>query len=606
MKKKENKLNKEAFTNWLNTAIPFSIWRWSNKQHVIDARDHISNLIGEKYRQSRDKGRDRDMLLVFLLNLWVGFCTGCPIQISLNTNKYSRQNVYGRVFFTYKRTRRILLKLERMGYLQRITGYFFDEDKKETRIWATEKLVRLFVGYHFQPVGDVISLKQTDLVQLRLEKTKMIPDKKKPGKFRKVKYYEEVEPDETDELIEMRSFLEQYNALAKKQRVLVKLDEQDMISPSILIESILEGFCAGTITLIGSELLFKDPVENQTYANELSSSMTSDQVGSSVASEFSDIPGLMITSLSYGKYSYPTITIKDDPIEHIDIDSFLITITNTLYNQQWQAFQPESTLFLYLFYIKRLFQLIKFKGQSKEIRKIQRNELLRMTRPIADFGIKYLEFEIKGKYLHRVFNRGDQSLKFGGRFYGSFYQGISKEIRQYIQINGNDTVELDYSGLHIRMLYDQLKIACPGDPYAIDDGVRRSKEEADEIRNAYKLVALISVNAKKRGAHIAVRDALSDGGFKCARNLNTVIRMKELFKDQHKPIEKYLFSGIGIELQNTDSHIIEDVLKVLYDKGIIGLPIHDSVIIEKEHEALLYELMMEKYFERIGTYPKVK
>jgi hypothetical protein len=42
------------------------------------------------------------------------------------------------------------------------------------------------------------------------------------------------------------------------------------------------------------------------------------------------------------------------------------------------------------------------------------------------------------------------------------------------------------------------------DPYAIGDGSQR---------NEYKLVSLISINAQKRGSHIAVRDALEDAGF---------------------------------------------------------------------------------------------
>ena len=132
---KNNRINKEQFSTWLNTAIPFSVWRWSNKQHVIKARDFISAEIGEQYRNSKDKAKDRAMLLNFLLNLWVGFCVGCPIHISLNSNRYSKNQAYGKVFFTYKRTKRILETLERKGYVQRVNGYFLPEDKKQTRIW---------------------------------------------------------------------------------------------------------------------------------------------------------------------------------------------------------------------------------------------------------------------------------------------------------------------------------------------------------------------------------------------------------------------------------------------------------------------------------------
>ena len=254
------KINKEQFANWLNTAIPFSVWRWSNKKHILQARDFIAKKIGEKYRTSRDKAKDDDMLLNFLVNLWVGFCSGCPIRISMNTSRYSKKSAYSKVFFTYKRTRRILEALERNGFLQRITGYFFIEDKKETRIWGTEKLIRLFVDYFdFKPIGDVITLKREDkkLVQLRKEIVKRIDDKKRPGKTKPIKYSIPVDCD-PEATLAMEDNIKKYNTLAQAQAITVKLNETDLISITELIGEILQGLATGKIKLTEPTLLFKE------------------------------------------------------------------------------------------------------------------------------------------------------------------------------------------------------------------------------------------------------------------------------------------------------------------------------------------------------------
>ena len=602
------KINKEQFSNWLNNAIPFSVWRWSNKKHIIEARDFISAEIGEKYRNSRDKTKDNDMLLNFLINLWVGFCAGCPIQISMNSNRYSHNDVYGKVFFTYKRTRRILKALERKEYLQQATGYFLEEDKRETRIWGTEKLIKLFVyEYGFKPIGDVYEHKQIELIQLRNKVKKKIKDKK-TGRKRTVKYSIPVDFD-PELTLAMAENVKIYNTLAQNNVVTIKLHGRDLITSSALIDGILQGFVSGAITLKDSEILFKKSVAHQCSGIDTHSSVHSNSVDSPVLSVFTHVPGLEITSISYGKYQSPTIYHNDDTLEHIDIESILSSITNTLDSQQWQYFQPKTRIFLYLFYIKKLFNLLKLKGRDKKIRARKRKKLFNMERPLADFGIKRLEFEINKKSLHRVFNctqpdiEKNTHLNFdkggkGGRYYGSFYQGLSEDVRSRIFINGNETVEIDYSALHPRMLYHKLGIDYQDDPYLIGN---------DSLRSEYKIVTLISINAKKQGSHIAVKDALVDAGFnKYAEDLEAVQALMKDYQEAHTDIEEFLFSGVGVELQNIDSLVMENILMRLQDEGICGLCIHDSVIVEEEHAELLEKLMKEAYEEIMGFEPVVK
>jgi hypothetical protein len=77
-----------------------------------------------------------------------------------------------------------------------------------------------------------------------------------------------------------------------------------------------------------------------------------------------------------------------------------------------------------------------------------------------------------------------------------------------------------------------------------------------------------------------------------------------MFKNAHKPIEKYLFSDAGIRLQNLDSRIMNSILMRLKDSGILGLSVHDSVIVQKEHEGILREIMVSEYEAVMGFKPK--
>jgi hypothetical protein len=54
---------------------------------------------------------------------------------------------------------------------------------------------------------------------------------------------------------------------------------------------------------------------------------------------------------------------------------------------------------------------------------------------------------------YRVFNGG--SFELGGRFYGPWWVTLSKDARGNITLNGEKTIELDYSSIGIHLLYSQ-------------------------------------------------------------------------------------------------------------------------------------------------------
>lgn len=98
-----------------------------------------------------------------------------------------------------------------------------------------------------------------------------------------------------------------------------------------------------------------------------------------------------------------------------------------------------------------------------------------------DFGFKSNQKKVRVfNFLHvqlrRIFARG--SFEMGGRFYGGWWQFIPSDYRGYITINGQPTVEVDYSELHPRLMYLQANLAMPeGDLY--DLGLRYDGQPYD-------------------------------------------------------------------------------------------------------------------------------
>ena len=226
------------------------------------------------------------------------------------------------------------------------------------------------------------------------------------------------------------------------------------------------------------------------------------------------------------------------------------------------------------------------------IEKIKSKNLL-----LKDFGISNISFSINYKNLHRVFNQS--SFDLGGRFYGATYQNLKKEWRKYLCINNEPVIEPDYSSLHIRMLYHLENINYRDNPYEI---LCNDIEE----KKLFKIVQLVSINAKNESMAIhGIKNKFISSGITDKHTLldTTILEYLNRFKEGHKRIMKYIHSGKGIELQNMDSEITNNILMRLIKKDICSLPVHDSYICERRHEGLLKEAMEEEYEKVMGFKP---
>jgi hypothetical protein len=182
--------------------------------------------------------------------------------------------------------------------------------------------------------------------------------------------------------------------------------------------------------------------------------------------------------------------------------------------------------------------------------------------------------------LHRVFHRGDFDL--GGRFYGGHWQNIPKANRAHITINGQPTTEIDYRGLHIRLLYQEVGKPMPTDPYEIDGWPR----------NQVKLALLIAINAR---SHVSAVRALADalrGDASISDPFATADRLIRTAKAKHSDIAWAIASDAGVRLMRRDSELAERImLETVHAIGIVPLAVHDSFLVPTSQEAKLMETM---------------
>lgn len=167
----------------------------------------------------------------------------------------------------------------------------------------------------------------------------------------------------------------------------------------------------------------------------------------------------------------------------------------------------------------------------------------------------------------------------GGRFYGSWFQNIPSEARRFITINGERTVEIDYSSLHPVLLYADGGLPITGDPYALPD-------VSDEERGKLKLIFQFMVNGKsKRGAkQTAAQHPKVGPGYG---------HLVDLMEQHHATIKAHFYQdgAAGKLLQFRDSQIAEAVMQSMWSRDLPVLPIHDSFVTPERWEEFLWGAM---------------
>lgn len=206
--------------------------------------------------------------------------------------------------------------------------------------------------------------------------------------------------------------------------------------------------------------------------------------------------------------------------------------------------------------------------------------------------------------LHAIYN--NMSWEQGGRMYagvsmyGVNYQSLSSDVRGTIVIDGHQTVECDYRGLHVAMLYAKEGIQASADPYGATNELMRplwkkalvtiinasDREEAIfSIRNACEeLKGVEGLSPRKRQLLKAYED--------CAGSVENIVGAIEQY---HQGIAKYFYTGIGLKLQAQDAQMAFEIVNHFMGKGVAVLPVHDSFIVRIDYSEELVGIMKETF-----------
>ena len=237
---------------------------------------------------------------------------------------------------------------------------------------------------------------------------------------------------------------------------------------------------------------------------------------------------------------------------------------------------------------------------------------------------KFFRTYITGRnhFVRRVFN--NKSWELGGRFYGGWWQHISKELRPDIMINDNPVVEIDFNAMHIALLQAEVAekpepdlVVVKGgepqqgsdffqkfsasrlidtddapnandDPYTLNGSIFPHKNDFDQ-RKAVKGLVLMAINAvSRKSAFSAFRSDQAKGDPLKKMTNDELSQLLDSFIEKHPELEPFLCTGKGLELMYLDSRIAESVIEHLTDKSIPVLCVHDSFIVaDKEKHELL-------------------
>ncbi|WP_017930028.1 hypothetical protein [Limimaricola hongkongensis] len=199
--------------------------------------------------------------------------------------------------------------------------------------------------------------------------------------------------------------------------------------------------------------------------------------------------------------------------------------------------------------------------------------------------------------MARIYNR---DFNRGGRYYarGPSWQNTPKDNRRGVTINDEPTVELDFDGMHIAMLYARRGLPISEDCYAIDGWPRKLAKvatltliNATTQRKAQESIAHNGLMSSELG----VEPGSAEAKIKATALIKAV-------KARHVAIADSLHSDAGASLMRDDSDMAEIVMtEMTLRKGIIALPIHDSFLVPVSKRADLEEAMIDAAHKVTGS-----
>lgn len=248
---------------------------------------------------------------------------------------------------------------------------------------------------------------------------------------------------------------------------------------------------------------------------------------------------------------------------------------------------------------------LEFKVQDKHVKIIELLDMYNSVLKDTSISIGSDVFFIQGR---KVYN---QTWDKGGRCYltGSKVMShlLKRDNRELIEIDGEPTVELDFSSLHPRMIAEIEGVVLDNDfdPY----GIQITNYDDKVLRKLAKIALLVLINCKShRQASMALSmeayKKLPLDDLKRSGKLPDPIGAKLIIQcviERNQYAASWLGEGRGLELQNLDSKIVDYVIEKCLESGIVVIPLHDGFIVQNKHKESVAKYMKEGYHNVLGA-----
>lgn len=258
-------------------------------------------------------------------------------------------------------------------------------------------------------------------------------------------------------------------------------------------------------------------------------------------------------------------------------------------------------------------QVIELRDDQKQSLKYRNNQdIKKMEEVVRNLNRMNEVVQIRGgegetltNFYCRIFN---ESFDYGGRFYKADVLAIKNKqtsARLDITIDGQSVVEVDYSNLHFRIAAALENLDYENIPLDVYSGIL--DDETNEIdRRIVKLAVNIMFNcyneaSAEKAINLEINKLTQEE--KSVYTLGKAKSVILLIYDAYPEfIELFCNSrSYGRVLQNADSHLANDILEVMIERGIPCLPVHDSFIVQTKYMNLLCETMGNCFRNRFNV-----
>lgn len=224
---------------------------------------------------------------------------------------------------------------------------------------------------------------------------------------------------------------------------------------------------------------------------------------------------------------------------------------------------------------------------------------------VSEVSVDSKEFHVQLKKVFNVdFSQGGRSYLVGAAITTEL---LKKENRGKILIGGDRTLEIDYKHHHCSIIAEMEGYVFPEgfDPY----GIELCGYDSKCLRSIAKLAMLILINSdSNRQAAQALSfemfNKLPLQDWKGSGLVPDPVETKRVIDciyEHNQYAKDWFCSRKGLHLQQIDSLMMDVVLGYWNQRGVVVLPIHDSIVIQEKYLDEALHVMRGAYCKILNT-----